>query len=159
MSKLDNIAQKGPYKDHRNAHNYDGATDRVGEPLTRLFMDLVTQLKLLTPSVQGGSPNYNGKLRNGWWTGSNKGHRWHANDHHHKKEEQYMDHHHRSFFRNNGHQWDNKYGHKSNSSRMPHARINEVESNSECNLECLTRSNIEEHIDEEVEPVPTSPKN
>ena len=55
-------------------------------------MDLVAQLKLLTPSVQGGNSNYDGKVRNGWWTGSNNGHRWHANDHHHKKEEPYMDH-------------------------------------------------------------------
>ena len=153
MKKPDNIAQKGPY-----GHNYDGATDRVMEPLTRLFTDLVTQLKLLSPSVQGGNPNYDGKVRNGWQTGSNNGHRWHANDHYHKKEELYMDHHYRSSFRNNGHQWGNKDGHKSNFSRRPHARINEVESNSECNSECSTRSNIEEHLEEEVEPVLTSPK-
>ena len=54
LSRLDNTAHKGPYVDHRNAYNYDGTTDKVMEPLTRLFTDLVAQLKLLTPS--GGTP-------------------------------------------------------------------------------------------------------
>ena len=66
---------------------------------------------------------------------------------------------HRSSLRHNGYQWDNKDGHKSNFSRKPYTRINEVDSNSECNSECLTMSDIEEHLEEEVEPVPTSPKN
>ena len=75
LSKLDDITQKGPCADCRNAHNYDGTTDRVVEPLTRLFTNLVTQLKLLTPSALGGNPYYNGKVRNGQQTGSNNGHR------------------------------------------------------------------------------------
>ena len=65
LSEEDNAAYKGPYADHRNTYKYDGTTDKVMEPLTRLFTDLVTQLKLLTPSGQGGNPNYNGKHRNG----------------------------------------------------------------------------------------------
>ena len=83
LSQPDNVAQKGPYADGRNAHNYDCTTDKVVEPLTRLFTDLVTQLKLLTPSGQSCNPNYDGKVRNGWQTGSNNGHRWHSNDHYH----------------------------------------------------------------------------
>ena len=83
LSQPDNVAHKGPYADHRNAYNYDGTTDKVVEPLTMLFTDLVTQLKLLTPSGQGGSPNYDGKVRNGQQMGSNNGHRWPANDHYH----------------------------------------------------------------------------
>ena len=75
LSHLDKIAQKGPYADHRNAHNYDGTTDKVMEPLTRLFTDLITQLKLLTPSGQVGNPNYEGKVGNGQQMGSNNGHR------------------------------------------------------------------------------------
>ena len=75
LSKPDNIVQKGPYVDCGNAHTYDSATNKVMELLTRLFMDLVTQLKLLTHSAQGGSPNYDRKVRNGQWTGSNNGHR------------------------------------------------------------------------------------
>ena len=74
LSQPDNVAHKGPYVDHRNAHNYDGATDKVVEPLTRLSTDLVTQLKLLRPSGQGGNPNYDGKVRNGQQMGSNNGH-------------------------------------------------------------------------------------
>ena len=155
MSQSDNAAHKGPYTDCRNAHNYDGATDKVMEPLTRLFTDLVTQLTLLTPSGQGGDPNYDAKIRNGLQTGSSNGHRWHTNGHYHKREEPNN----RSSFRHNGHHWGNKDGHKSNFSRRPHTRINEVKSNSECDSECLTMSNIEEHLEEEVEPVPTSPKN
>ena len=159
LSQLDNVAPKGPYADHRNAHNYDGTTDKVMEPLTRLFTDLVTQLKLLTPSGQGGNSNYDGKISNGWWTSSNNGHRWHANDHYHKRQEPIKDHHHRSSFIHNGHQWGNKDGHKSNFSRRPYARIYEVGSNGECNSECLTRFDIEEHLEGEIEPVTTSPKN
>ena len=106
-----------------------------------------------------GNPNYEGKVRNGQQMGSNNGHRQHANDHYHKKEEPNIDHHHRSSFRHNGHQWGSKDGHKCNFSRRPHARIYEVESNSECNSECLTRFDIEEHLEEEVEPVPNSPEN
>ena len=144
--------------DHRNACNYDGATDNVVEPLSRLFTDLITQLKLLTPSGQGGNPNYDGKIRNGQWMGSNNGHRWHTADHHHRREESNKDHHHRSSSRHNGHQWGNKDGHKNNFLRRPHTRINEVESGSECNSECSAMSDIEEHLEEEVEPVPASIK-
>ena len=54
------------------------------KPLTRLFADLVMQLKLLIPSGQGGNPRYDGKTRNDWQTGSNNGHRHHANSHYHK---------------------------------------------------------------------------
>ena len=98
---------------------------RLWKPLARLFTDLVTQLKLLTPSGQGGNPNYDGKVRNGWQTNSNSGHRWHANGHYHKKEEANIDHHHRSSIRHIGHQQGNKDGHKNNFSRRPHTRINE----------------------------------
>ena len=37
--------------------------------------------------------------------------------------------------------------------------MNEVKSGSECNSECLAMSDIEEHLEEQVEPVPTSIKN
>ena len=103
LSQPDKITQKGPYADCRNAHDYDGTTDMVMEPFTRLFTDLVAQLKLLTPSGQVGNPNHEGKVRNGQWTGSNNCHRQHANDHYHKKEEPNIDHHHRSSFRHSGH--------------------------------------------------------
>ena len=42
LSQPDNAAHKGPYMDQRNAYNYDGTTDKVVEPLTRPFTDLVT---------------------------------------------------------------------------------------------------------------------
>ena len=145
--------------DHRNAYSNDCTTDKVMEPLTQLFTDLVTQLKLLVSSGQGDNPNHDGKIRHGCQTGSNNGPRQHANDHYQKRDEPHKDHHYRSHFRHNGHQWGHKDGHKGNSSKRPHARINEVESGSECTLECLAMSDIEEHLEEEVEPVPASPKN
>ena len=49
LSQLDNAAHKVPYVDHRNAYNHDGTTDKVVEPLARLFTVLVMQLKFLTP--------------------------------------------------------------------------------------------------------------
>ena len=42
LSQPDNTAHRGPYMDNRNAYNYDGITDKVVEPSTRLFTDLVT---------------------------------------------------------------------------------------------------------------------
>ena len=146
LSQPDNVAHKSPYTDHRNAYNYDGTTDKVVEPLTRLFTDLVTQLKLLTPSGRGGNPNYDGKERNGQQTGSSNGHRWHTADHYHRREVPNNDHPHRSSLRHNGHQWGNKDGHKNNSSKRPHSRISEVESGSECNSECFAMYDIEEHL-------------
>ena len=62
LSQLDNTVHRGHYADCRNAYNYDSTTV---EPFTRLFTDLVMQLKLLTPSGQRGNPNYDGKVRNG----------------------------------------------------------------------------------------------
>ena len=49
LSQPDKEEQKGHYTDHRNANNTDSATDKVMEPLSRFFTDLVAQLKLLTP--------------------------------------------------------------------------------------------------------------
>ena len=48
LSQPDNMAQKGHYMDCKNAHKINNTTDKVMEPLTRLFTDLVAQLKLLT---------------------------------------------------------------------------------------------------------------
>ena len=162
LSQPDNIAHKGHYMDHRNAHHNDSTTDKVMEPLTRLFTDLVVQLKVLTPSGQGshgGTPNCDGKGRNGWWMGFCNGHRQHTNDHFHKWEEPHKDHHHKTPFRHNGHQWGSKDGHNSNFSKKPPTRIHEIESDSECNSECSAKSNLEEHLEEGAQPVPTSPKN
>ena len=103
LSQPDNATYKGPYTNHRNAYNYYDITDKVMEPLTRLFTDLVMQLKLLSPSGQGGNPNYDRKVRNGWQMGSNNGHRWHTADHYHRREEPNKDHPHRSSSRHNGH--------------------------------------------------------
>ena len=51
------MAQKSKYTDHRTDNNSNSRTDKVMEPLTRLFTDLVEQLKLLTPS---GHTHHNG---------------------------------------------------------------------------------------------------
>ena len=56
LSQHDNVAHKSPYTEPRNACNYDGTTDKVMEPLTRLFTDIVTQLKLLTPQDKVVTP-------------------------------------------------------------------------------------------------------
>ena len=158
LSQLDNTAHKGPHSDLRNTSNNDCTADRVMEPLTRLFADLVKQLKLLTPSGQGGNPKYDGKTRNDQQTDSNSGHKQHANGHYQKREVPSKDCHHRPSFQHNGHQWGID-GHRGNFSQRCHARINEVESGSECNSECLGLSDIKEHLEEAVEPVPTLIKN
>ena len=53
LSQPDKKAPKGYYTDCRNANNTNSATDKVMEPLTRLFTDLVAHLKLLIPSGHG----------------------------------------------------------------------------------------------------------
>ena len=90
--------------------------------------------------------------------GSNNGHRQHTADHYHRGEETNKDGHHRSSFRHNGHQQGNKDVHQNNFSRRLYGRINEVESGSEYNSECSAMSDIEEHLEEEDEPVPASIK-
>ena len=55
LSQPDNMAQKSKYSDHRMDNNSSSTTDMVMEPLTRIFADLMAQLKLLTPS--GHSPH------------------------------------------------------------------------------------------------------
>ena len=49
LSQQDNMAQKNKYTYHRTDNNSNSRTDKVMEPLNRLFADLVEQLKLLTP--------------------------------------------------------------------------------------------------------------
>ena len=139
------------------------------ELLTRLFIGLVAKLKLLTPSGQGshrGTPTYDGKGRNGQWQmGFHNDHRWHTNNSYHKREEPnqdcHIDFHHKAPFRHNGHKWGSRdsIGNKSNFSRGHHTRIHEIGSSSECNSECSVMSDLEEHSEEEVVPVPASPKN
>ena len=107
-----NMAQKGHYTDCKNANITDSATDKVMDSLTRLFTDLVAQLKLLTPSghdSHGGTSTYDGKGRNGQWQmGFHNGHRWHTNDSYHRREEPnqdcHIDSHCKEYFRHNGHQ-------------------------------------------------------
>ena len=95
LSQPDNKALKGHYMDHRNANNTERATDKVMELLTRLFTDLVAQLKLLTPSGHGfhwGTPTYKGKSRNcQWQMGFHNGYRQHTNDNYHNREESNQD--------------------------------------------------------------------
>ena len=102
LSQPDNKAQKGHYTDCRNANNTDSTTDKVIEPLTRLFTDLVTQLRLLTPSGHGfqrETPTDDGKGRNSQQqTDFHNGHRQHINDSYNKWDEPnqdcHIDHHH-----------------------------------------------------------------
>ena len=169
LSQPDNKVENGYYMDSKNVHNTGSATDKLMEPLTRLFTDLVAQMKLLTSSghgSHGSTPIYNGKDRNGQqWMGFHSNHRWLTIDKYHKREEpnqdHHIDHHHKASSRHNGHQWgsSNGAGNKGNFSRRPHTRIQEIESSSECNSECSVMSDLEEHLEEEVAPVPASPKN
>ena len=70
LSQPNNITQTGHYMDCKGACNGDSSYNEVMEPLSRLFTDLVEQLKLLIPSVHGshgGTPTYDDRNRNGQW--------------------------------------------------------------------------------------------
>ena len=75
----DSMAQKSKYTDHRMDNNSSSTTDKVMKPLTRLFADIMDQLKLLTPlgnSPHNGPSNYEGDSRHGHkWTGFHSSHR------------------------------------------------------------------------------------
>ena len=57
------MAQKGKYMDQRHDSKSYSTTDKVMEPLTRLFTDLVAQIKLLTPSGQNGPSQLRGDCK------------------------------------------------------------------------------------------------
>ena len=71
LSQKDNLAQKSKYIKYINQkteYNTKRATDKVKEPLTRLFTDLVEKLRLLIPSghsPHNGHPNYKGNSQHG----------------------------------------------------------------------------------------------
>ena len=50
LSQQDNMIPNCNYTNHRYDTKYNSMTDKFLEPLTKLFTDLVAQLKLLTPS-------------------------------------------------------------------------------------------------------------
>ena len=112
LSQPNNSTQRGHYTDYKDAHNSDTSSDKVMEPLSRLFTDLVEQIKLLTPSghgSHGGTPTYDSRNRNGQQQmGSYNGVRWQCNDNYHKGEGTQQDchtyHHNKIPFRYNGHQ-------------------------------------------------------
>ena len=71
------------------AKNGDISSDKVMEPLSRLFTDLVEQIKLLMSSGHGsarGTPTCNTGHRQRWM-GSYNGHGWQSNDQPCKREE------------------------------------------------------------------------
>ena len=61
LSQQNNTVPNGNYTGHRYDTKLDSMTNKVMEPLTKLFTDFVAQLKLLTPSGQNshsGSPQF-----------------------------------------------------------------------------------------------------
>ena len=138
------------------------------EPLTRLFSNLVEQLRLLTPlghNPHNGHPNYKGNGQLGHkQTGFPNNHGHYGNTNHHKQSIAHRDHSndhwHWTDFKWSGHHQDSKdsVGHKSKFTKWPHTRIHEVESGSECNSKCSVASDFEEYLDEEAAPTPASPK-
>ena len=66
LSQPNNSTQTGHHMDCKGAHNGGSSSDKVMEPLSRLFTYLVEQLKLLTSSGHGshrGTPTYDGMSR------------------------------------------------------------------------------------------------
>ena len=114
LSQPHNQGQHGHYTYCKNANHPEGTTDKVLEPLTRLFTNLVAQLKSLTPSghsSHGGTSTYDGKGRHDqWWMGFHNGHRHHTNDNYHQRKEPKQDCHHKGPYRHNGHKQGSRDG-------------------------------------------------
>ena len=71
----------------------------------------------------------------------------------------HIDHCHKTTFRHNGDQQGSRGGAGNKNSLPKDTRIHEIESGSECDSECSTTSDHEEHLEEEAEPTPVSSKN
>ena len=121
MSKQDT---KGKYTDQKTDANTNSTPDKVMEPLTRLFTDLIEQLRLLTSlghSQHNGHPTYKGNGQyNHKWVAFPNSHRQHGNTTHHRHSNAHRDcindHRHQADHRWSGHCQDNKstVGHKRN---------------------------------------------
>ena len=161
--------RKSKYINNRTDNNSNSMADKVMEPLTRFFADLVDQLKLLTPSghsPHNGPPNYEGNSNHGHkQTGFHNGHRQNGKGNYHRQDNAQkncsIDHYHRtSFTWDGGHHQDNRdgVGNKIKFSKRHHTRIHKIESGSECDSECSVASDFEEHLGE-ITPTPVSSKN
>ena len=168
LSQQDSMAQKSKYTDHRTDNNSNNGTDKVMEPLTRLFTDLVEQLKLLTlsgHSPDNGPPNYEGNGRHGHKRMAfHNSHRQHGNGNYHRQDnaqkDHIIDHHHWTSFKRNGHQ-DSRDGvvTKGKFTKIPHTRIHKIESDSDCDSEYSVALDLEDHLEEEAVPTPVTSKN
>ena len=166
LSQQDNMAQKSKYTDHRTDGNRNSTTDQVMEPLTRLFTDLVEQLKLLTPSghsPHNGPHNYKGNGRHGHkQMGFHNSLRKHSNGNYHRQHNAQKDcstdHHHWNSFKQNAHHQDCRggVGNKGKFTKRPHTKIHEIESGSEYDSEQSVASDFEEYLKKEAAATPVS---
>ena len=159
LRKQDAKVLQGKYTNQRTDTNTNSAPDKAMEPLTRLFTDLVEQLRLLTPlghNPHNGHPKYkeNGQYSHKW-AAFPSSHRQHGTTGHHRHSNAHRDHindhRHKTDHRQKGHHWDsmNTVGHNRK----------HVKSGSKCDSECSVASEFKEHLDEEAAPTPDSPKN
>ena len=111
LSQQDDMVQKNKHMEHRTVNNSSSKTDKVMEPLTRLFAYFVDQLKLMTTSVHSthnGLPNYEENGRHGHkQMVLHNGHRQNGNNNYHGQDNAQwnhrMDHCHQTSFTQNGH--------------------------------------------------------
>ena len=122
--------------------NGDILSDKVMEPLSRFFTNLVEQIKLLMSSGHGSpgrTPTCNTSHRQRFM-GSYNGHGWQSNDQPNKREEPLKDWHSnwhgQSPYRHNGYERPGRTGNKGNSLRGHHTRVHEVGSGSKYDSEC-----------------------
>ena len=139
LTKQDNMTPKSRYINDRTDNHSNSMADKVMEPLSRLFTDLVDQLKLLTPSGHSphkGFPNYEGNSRHDHkQMGLHNGHRQNSKGNYHRQDNAQkncsINHCHRtSYTQDGGHHQDNRdgVGNKNKYSKRPHTRIHKIES-------------------------------
>ena len=167
LSQQDTKVQQGKYTDQKTNTNTNSAPDKVMEPLTRLFIELVEQLRMLTlsgHSPHNGHPTYKGNGQNNHKQAAfPNSHRQHGNATHNRHSTAHRDcsndHWHQTDHGWNGYLWDsrNTVGHRRKHITTPHTRIHEVKLGRECDSECSVASNFEEHLDEEAASTPVSP--
>ena len=124
LGKQDTKVLQGKYTNLKTDTNTNSTPDKVMEPLTRLFTDLIEHLRLLTPlghNPNNGHPNYK---RNGQYSQKQAAypisHRQHGTTTQHRHSNTYgdcnNDQRHQTDYRWKGHGWDSKnpVGHNKN---------------------------------------------
>ena len=152
-----NTHQRKHYNDQSNT-NFNSTPDIAIDLLTKLFNNLIEQLRQLNPARNISSNthmNHKGHDKyNPRQTFYSSDHRQHSRGQKHQNNDhrQGKEYYHRKEYKHHK-------GHYNKHNKGEHSKVNEIESCSECSSECSDISNYEDHPNDQDPPTPDSPEN